>query len=81
MVRENYQIAQDELREAKINERKYSADKDAAEELMIELGKEVERLRSECGPAMPTTSPETIRLEELHQELEHLRQAKKGEQF
>lgn len=45
---------------------------------MIELGKEVERLRSECGPAMPTTSPETLRLEELHQELEDLRQAKKS---
>lgn len=44
---------------------------------MIELGKEVERLRSESGPAMPTTSPETLRLEELHQELEELRQAKK----
>lgn len=50
----------------------------AAEDLMIELGKEVERLRSESGPAMPTTSPETLRLEELHQELEELRQAKKA---
>lgn len=54
------------------------ADKLAAEDLMIELGKEVERLRSESGPAMPTTSPETLRLEELHQELEELRQAKKA---
>lgn len=58
--------------------RRYLAEKLAAEDLMIELGKEVERLRSECGPAMPTTSPETLRLEELHQELEDLRQAKKS---
>lgn len=54
------------------------SEKLAAEDLMIELGKEVERLRSECGPAMPTTSPETLRLEELHQELEELRQTKKA---
>lgn len=54
------------------------AEKLAAEDLMIELGKEVERLRSENGPAMPTTSPETLRLEELHQEMEELRHAKKA---
>lgn len=57
---------------------RYLAEKLAAEDLMIELGKEVERLRSESGPAMPTTSPETLRLEELHQELEELRQTKKA---
>lgn len=45
---------------------------------MIELGKEVERLRSETGPALPTTSPEALRLEELHQELEDLRQTNKS---
>lgn len=45
---------------------------------MIELGKEVDRLRSESGPAMPTTSSEAIRLEELHSELEELRQANKA---
>lgn len=44
---------------------------------MMELGKEVERLRSESLPALPTTSPEAIRLEELHQEMEDLRNAKK----
>ena len=44
---------------------------------MVELGKEVERLRNESGPAMPTTSPEALRLEELHQELEDLRQSNK----
>lgn len=54
------------------------AEKLAAEDLMIELGKEVERLRSETGPALPTTSPEALRLEELHQELEDLRQTNKS---
>lgn len=57
---------------------RYLAEKLAAEDLMVELGKEVERLRSESGPAMPTTSPETLRLEELHQELEDLRHLNKA---
>ena len=60
---------------------RHLADKLAAEELMIELGKEVERLRLENGPAMPTTSPEILRLEELHQELDELRQTNKGNDF
>ncbi|XP_031632517.1 rab11 family-interacting protein 4B isoform X4 [Contarinia nasturtii] len=76
-VCDNLTLAREELTEAKENEKKYLAEKLAAEDLMIELGKEVERLRQECGPAMPTTSPETLRLEELHQEMEELRQAKK----
>lgn len=45
---------------------------------MLELGKEVQRLRSESGPALPTTSPEALRLEELHLELEELRQTNKS---
>lgn len=45
---------------------------------MIELGKEIERLRTENGPAMPTTSPEVLRLEELHLELEELRRKNKS---
>lgn len=57
---------------------RYLAEKLAAEDLMLELGKEVERLRSESGPALPTTSPEALRLEELHQELEELRQMNKS---
>lgn len=57
---------------------RYLGEKLAAEDLMIELGKEVERLRSETGPALPTTSPEALRLEELHQELEDLRQTNKS---
>ena len=44
---------------------------------MVELGKECERLRSERGPALPTTSPESLRLEELHQEMDELRQKNK----
>lgn len=39
-----------------------------------ELSREVERLRSEARtPALPTTSPETLRLEELHEEMTALR--------
>lgn len=39
-----------------------------------ELSREVERLRSEARtPALPTTSPETLRLEELHEEMAALR--------
>lgn len=56
---------------------RHKADKHAAEELMVELGKECERLRSERGPALPTTSPESLRLEELHQEMDELRQKNK----
>lgn len=56
---------------------RHKADKQAAEDLMVELGKECERLRSESGPALPTTSPESLRLEELHQEMDELRQKNK----
>ncbi|KAH8244084.1 hypothetical protein KR038_005584 [Drosophila bunnanda] len=49
--------------------------KKSAEELMLELSRELQRAREESGArAMPTTSPESIRLEELHQELEEMRQ-------
>lgn len=76
-VRDNFIVAQEELIQAKHNEKKYLHDKLAAEDLMIELGKEVDRLRSENLPALPTTSPEAMRLEELHQEMEDLRHTKK----
>nr|XP_036214194.1 rab11 family-interacting protein 3 isoform X9 [Bactrocera oleae]XP_036214195.1 rab11 family-interacting protein 3 isoform X9 [Bactrocera oleae]XP_036214196.1 rab11 family-interacting protein 3 isoform X9 [Bactrocera oleae]XP_036214197.1 rab11 family-interacting protein 3 isoform X9 [Bactrocera oleae]XP_036214198.1 rab11 family-interacting protein 3 isoform X9 [Bactrocera oleae] len=82
---EKYELARDQivalqqdLDEAVQRERKYEDDKKAAEELMLELSKELERLRAETGPALPTTSPETIRLEELHQELEEMRQKNKA---
>lgn len=71
-------MAREELAEAKSNEKRYMAEKAATEDLMIELGKELERLRSETGPALPTTSSEALRLEELHQELEELRQKNKA---
>lgn len=73
-------VAREELGEAKSNEKRYMAEKAATEDLMIELGKELERLRSETGPALPTTSSEALRLEELHQELEELRQKNKSMQ-
>lgn len=42
--------------------------------MIDELSHEVERLRSAARtPALPTTSPETLRLEELHQEVSTLR--------
>ncbi|XP_050098747.1 rab11 family-interacting protein 4B isoform X7 [Anopheles aquasalis] len=70
--------AHQDLAEARAEEKKHRADKMAAEELMVELGKECERLRSERGPALPTTSPESLRLEELHQEMDELRQKSKA---
>ncbi|XP_053689040.1 rab11 family-interacting protein 4B isoform X4 [Sabethes cyaneus] len=76
-TRDSLMVAQQDLAEAKANEKKHKADKQAAEDLMVELGKECERLRSERGPALPTTSPESLRLEELHQELDELRQKNK----
>ncbi|XP_055600272.1 rab11 family-interacting protein 4B isoform X2 [Uranotaenia lowii] len=76
-TRDGLMVAQQELVEAKAEEKKHKADKQAAEDLMVELGKECERLRSERGPALPTTSPESLRLEELHQEMDELRQKNK----
>lgn len=78
LARDQIAALQQDLDEAVQRERKYEDDKKAAEELMLELSKELERLRAETGPALPTTSPETIRLEELHQELEEMRQKNKG---
>lgn len=75
---DNLTMAREELSDAKLNEKRHMVEKAAAEDLMVELGKEVERLRSESGPAMPTTSLEALRLEELHQELEELRQTNKS---
>ncbi|XP_035893202.1 rab11 family-interacting protein 4B isoform X13 [Anopheles stephensi] len=77
-ARDSLMISQQDLVEARSEEKKHRADKQAAEELMVELGKECERLRSERGPALPTTSPESLRLEELHQEMDELRQKNKS---
>lgn len=55
--------------------RRHEQEKKSTEELMLDLSHELQRAREENGArAMPTTSPESIRLEELHQELEEMRQ-------
>lgn len=72
-TRENLLYAQRELIDARASAQNFLAEKLAAEDVMVELGKEIERLRSESGPALPTTSSESLRLEELHQEMEDLR--------
>lgn len=78
LARDQIVALQQDLDDATKRERKYDSEKKSAEELMLELSKEVERLRAETGPAMPTTSLESIRLEELHQELEQMRQKNKS---
>uniref|UniRef100_A0A182ISD6 Uncharacterized protein n=1 Tax=Anopheles atroparvus TaxID=41427 RepID=A0A182ISD6_ANOAO len=77
-ARDALMTSQHDLADARAEEKKNRAEKLAAEELMVELGKECERLRSERGPALPTTSPESLRLEELHQEMDELRQKNKS---
>lgn len=77
LAQENSQALQQENEELRLVERKMMAEKRAQEELMVELDKELERVRGERGPALPTTSPETLRLEELHQEMNELREANK----
>ncbi|XP_022900094.1 rab11 family-interacting protein 4B isoform X2 [Onthophagus taurus] len=58
----------------KEQERRHLKDQEAQSQLIEELSREVERLRSETRtPALPTTSPETLRLEELHEEMSALR--------
>lgn len=78
MARDSCVQLEEELAECRAMEKRQARERSATEELMLELGREVERLRADKGPAMPTTSPETIRLEELHLELEDLREQKKG---
>ncbi|XP_055704994.1 rab11 family-interacting protein 3 isoform X4 [Phlebotomus papatasi] len=78
ITNDNYTALQQDLLEVQAREKKLLAEKVATEELMLEMSREVDRLRSERGPAMPTTSPESIRLEELHQELDELRQINKN---
>lgn len=58
----------------KEKEKRLSQDHEAQVQLIDDLSKEIERLRSEARtPALPTTSPETMRLEELHEEMAVLR--------
>ncbi|KAH8270280.1 hypothetical protein KR018_006473 [Drosophila ironensis] len=66
---------QQEQKEQEQALRRHEQEKKSAEELMLELSRELQKAREESGArAMPTTSPESIRLEELHQELEEMRQ-------
>lgn len=54
-------------------------ERNGSNQLIDELSREVERLRSEARtPALPTTSPEALRLEELHHEVSCLRSANKS---
>ncbi|XP_055856890.1 rab11 family-interacting protein 3 isoform X2 [Episyrphus balteatus] len=74
LARDSIVSLQQDLSNANLLERKYEQEKKASEDLMVEMSRELERLRSESGrPAMPSTSPEALRLEELHQELDELR--------
>lgn len=79
VTQEHCQAMQQENDELRLAEKKLLQEKKAQEELMLEMDREIDRVRSERGPAMPTTSPEALRLEELHQEMDELRQANKRE--
>ncbi|EDV39236.2 uncharacterized protein Dana_GF24596, isoform F [Drosophila ananassae] len=75
LARDQIVVLQQEHEEQAQTLRRHEQEKKSAEELMLELSRELQRAREESGArAMPTTSPESIRLEELHQELEEMRQ-------
>ncbi|XP_018571507.2 rab11 family-interacting protein 4 isoform X2 [Anoplophora glabripennis] len=66
--------SKEEMKTFKEQENRLKRDYDIQTHLLDELSKEVERLRMETRtPALPTTSPETLRLEELHEEMSALR--------
>ncbi|XP_044269175.1 rab11 family-interacting protein 4A isoform X5 [Tribolium madens] len=67
-------FAKEQATSFKEKERRLNQEHEAQVQLIEELSREIERLRSEARtPALPTTSPETIRLEELHEEITNLR--------
>ncbi|XP_030080929.1 rab11 family-interacting protein 4B isoform X3 [Drosophila hydei] len=75
LARDQIAALQQEYDEQLQTVRRHEQEKKSTEELMLELSRELQRVREENGArAMPTTSPESIRLEELHQELEEMRQ-------
>ncbi|XP_044315273.1 rab11 family-interacting protein 4B isoform X10 [Drosophila rhopaloa] len=75
LARDQIGVLQQEHEEQAQALRRHEQEKKTAEDLMMDLGRELQRAREESGArAMPTTSPESIRLEELHQELEEMRQ-------
>jgi len=80
LAHDQISVLQQEAEEQAQVLRRYEQEKKSAEDLMLELGNELQRAREESGArAMPTTSPESIRLEELHQELEEMRQKNRCE--
>ncbi|XP_017780920.1 PREDICTED: rab11 family-interacting protein 4A isoform X5 [Nicrophorus vespilloides] len=67
--------AKEQEHRLKEQERRLNKEHEAHNQLIEELSKEVERLRSEARtPALPTTSPEALRLDELHEEMASLRE-------
>ncbi|CAH0546497.1 unnamed protein product [Brassicogethes aeneus] len=66
--------AKEQVTSFREKERRLNQEREAQVHLLEDLSKEVERLRSEKRtPALPTTSPEALRLEELHEEMNTLR--------
>ncbi|XP_072396396.1 rab11 family-interacting protein 4 isoform X4 [Diabrotica undecimpunctata] len=64
----------EEMKMMKNQEIRLKREYEAQVQLSEDLSKEIERLRLEARtPALPTTSPETLRLEELHEEMSNLR--------
>lgn len=81
LARDQIAALQQEYDEQLQTVRRHEQEKKSTEELMLELSRELQRAREENGTrAMPTTSPESIRLEELHQELEEMRQKNRCKQ-
>ncbi|KAF5306439.1 hypothetical protein FQR65_LT07351 [Abscondita terminalis] len=73
-LRSELLLAKEKETSFKDQEKRLMHDEEAHTQLIKDLSYEVERLRSEARtPALPTTSPETLRLEELHQEMAALR--------
>ncbi|XP_068896843.1 rab11 family-interacting protein 4 isoform X4 [Tenebrio molitor] len=67
-------LAKEQTTSFKEKERRLNQEYEAQVQLIDDLSREIERLRSEARtPALPTTSPETMRLEELHEEVASLR--------
>ncbi|KAK9887646.1 hypothetical protein WA026_023725 [Henosepilachna vigintioctopunctata] len=66
--------AKDQANSCRDQEKRLTKEHNAQNQLIEELSLEVERLRTETRtPALPTTSPDTLRLEELHEEMSALR--------
>ncbi|KAJ8910285.1 hypothetical protein NQ315_016102 [Exocentrus adspersus] len=66
--------SKEEVKILKEHDNRLKRDYDIQTQLIDELSKEIERLRTETRtPALPTTSPEILRLEELHEEMSALR--------